>query len=88
MPRNREAVWDPHGSPTLGEIPDRAALAESYKALAPSGVLSITEIFGDPHDQSRSTVKRLAEEAGFCFDSIQGHSWFFTATFVKPSKTS
>ncbi len=32
---------------TLGEIPDRAAaLAESYKALKPGGVLSITEIFG------------------------------------------
>ena len=70
---------------TLGEIPNRsAALAESYKALKPGGVLSITELFGDPHYQSRSTVRRLAEEAGFELQTIHGHWWFFTANFVKP----
>lgn len=70
---------------TLGEIPDRsAALEESYKALKSGGVLSITELFGDPHYQSRSTVKRLAEEAGFELQAIHGHWWFFTANFVKP----
>ena len=51
---------------TLGEIPDRqAALAESFRALKAGGILSITEIFGDPHYQSRKTVRRLADEAGF-----------------------
>jgi len=70
---------------TLGEIPDRAAaIAQSYKALKPKGSLSVTEIFGDPHYQSRSTVKRLAEEAGFQLQAIHGHWWFFTANFVKP----
>ena len=70
---------------TLGEIPDRAAaIAQSYKALKPKGILSVTEIFGDPHYQSRSTVKRLAEEAGFQLKAIHGHWWFFTANFVKP----
>jgi SAM-dependent methyltransferase len=74
---------------TLGEIPDReAALAESYRALKPGGVLSVTEIFGDPHYQSRSSVKRLAERAGFEFRSLQGDWWFFTETFVKPVQPS
>jgi ubiquinone/menaquinone biosynthesis C-methylase UbiE len=70
---------------TLGEITNRAAvLAQSYKALKAGGVLSITEIFPDPHYQSRSTVKRLAETAGFQLRSIEGHWWFYTANFVKP----
>jgi ubiquinone/menaquinone biosynthesis C-methylase UbiE len=69
----------------LGEIPDRVpALCQCHRALKAGGFLSITEKFGDPHYQSRSTVKRLAEEAGFRFQSIQGGWWFFTATFIKP----
>ncbi|MGE5191108.1 MAG: class I SAM-dependent methyltransferase, partial [Deltaproteobacteria bacterium] len=51
---------------TLGEIPDRSAvLAQCFRALKPGGVLSITEMFPDPHYQSQSTLKRLAEAAGF-----------------------
>ena len=70
---------------TLGEIPNRAAaIRESFKALKPGGLLSITELFGDPHYQSRSSVKRLAEEAGFRLLAIHGHWWFFTANFVRP----
>ena len=70
---------------TLGEIPDRAAvLAQCFRALKPGGVLSITEMFPDPHYQSRSTVKRLAEETGFRLQSIQGGWWLFTANFEKP----
>ncbi len=73
---------------TLGEIPDRAAvLAQCFRALKPGGVLSITELFPDPHYQSRPTVKRLAEEAGFRLQSVQGRWWLFTANFVKPGET-
>ena len=69
----------------LGEIPDRAAaLAQCYRALKPAGVLSIAEMFGDPHYQSRSVVERLAEGVGFRFQSIQGGWWLYTADFVKP----
>jgi ubiquinone/menaquinone biosynthesis C-methylase UbiE len=72
---------------TLGEIPDRAAvLAQCFRALKEGGVLSITEMFPDPHYQSRSTVKRLAEEASFRLQSIQGGWWLFTANFVKPGE--
>jgi ubiquinone/menaquinone biosynthesis C-methylase UbiE len=69
----------------LGEIPDRgAALAQCYRALKPGGILSVTEVFGDPHYQRRSVVRRMAEAAGFRLQSIQGGWWMFTANFVKP----
>jgi ubiquinone/menaquinone biosynthesis C-methylase UbiE len=69
----------------LGEIPDRTAvLAQCYRALKPGGTLSISEMFGDPHYQSRSVVRRLAEGAGFQLRSIQGGWWLFTADFIKP----
>jgi ubiquinone/menaquinone biosynthesis C-methylase UbiE len=69
----------------LGEITDRAAaLAQCYRALKPGGALSITEMFGDPHYQSRSVVRRLAEGAGFRLQGVRGGWWFFTASFTKP----
>lgn len=69
----------------LGEIPDReAALCQSYAALKPGGQLSITELFPDPHYQSRATVQRLARHAGFHLQALYGPWYFFTATFIKP----
>jgi len=71
----------------LGEIPDReAALRQCYAALKPGGQLSITEIFPDPHYQSRATVQRLAESAGFCLHQAFGHWYFFTLNFTKEHK--
>jgi len=70
---------------TLGEVPDRAAvLAQAFRALKSGGVLSVSEMLPDPHYQSKTTVKRLAEAAGFRLQSIEGGAWLFTATFVKP----
>jgi ubiquinone/menaquinone biosynthesis C-methylase UbiE len=70
---------------TLGEIPDRdAVLAQCFRALKSGGVLSITEMLPDPHYQSRATVTRLAESAGFCLQSVAGGMWLFTANFIKP----
>lgn len=68
----------------LGEIPDRrATLRRCYEALRPGGRLSITEMFPDPHYQSRSTVRRLAEAAGFRLETAIGPWYFYTANFVK-----
>jgi ubiquinone/menaquinone biosynthesis C-methylase UbiE len=68
----------------LGEIPDRAAaLTRCNRALKPGGVLSITEMFGDPHYQSRSTVRRLAEAAGFQPRAVHGSWARYTADFVR-----
>jgi len=50
----------------LGEIPDRvAALREICGSLKPGGILSVTEVFPDPHFQRRATVRQLARQAGF-----------------------
>lgn len=68
----------------LGEVPDRAALMQQiHRALKPGGLLHVTEMFGDPHYQSRSTVRKFAQQAGFQMLTIQGHWWLFTATFSK-----
>ncbi|MEX0675630.1 MAG: class I SAM-dependent methyltransferase [Pirellulales bacterium] len=69
----------------LGEIPDRAAaLAECYRVLKPGGALSITEIMGDPHYQTRAKVERLAKQAGFEPKLIEGGFRSYTASFRKP----
>ncbi|MCL4466086.1 MAG: class I SAM-dependent methyltransferase [Chloroflexi bacterium] len=68
----------------LGEIREReAALRQCYAALNPGGLLSLTELFPDPHYQSRATVRRLAEAAGFRLEAMHGPWYFFTANFTK-----
>jgi 2-polyprenyl-3-methyl-5-hydroxy-6-metoxy-1,4-benzoquinol methylase len=69
----------------LGEIPDRnAALQEIFVALKPGGVLSVTEIIFDPHFQRRSTVTRLAGEAGFREQGFFGNRIAYTLNLEKP----
>lgn len=69
----------------LGEIPDRqAALRHAYDYLTPGGLLSITELAGDPHYQSRAMLLRLCEQAGFRHERTIGPRWFFTMNFRKP----
>jgi len=73
----------------LGEIPDRAAaLGECYRVLKPGGALSITEILGDPHYQTRGKAQRLAEGAGFELKLIEGGWRSYTASFRKPAGDS
>ena len=69
----------------LGEIPDRAAaLKNCYDALRPGGRLSLTEIKGDPHYQSRAKVDELTRAAGFEPLEVAGNWWRYTANFRKP----
>lgn len=69
----------------LGEIPDRsAALNEIFGALAPGGILSVTEVIFDPHFQTRSTVTRLASEAGFREKAFFGNRIAYVMNFEKP----
>jgi len=73
----------------LGEIPDRAGvIRQSFRALRPGGRLSVCEMFGDPHYQSKSTVDRLAREAGFEPEEVLGGRLMFTANFRKPHPPS
>lgn len=69
----------------LGEIADRkAALNRCYTSLKGGGLLSITEIFPDPHYQNSDTVRRFAEAAGFRLNRRHGNWLRFTMNFVKP----
>lgn len=68
----------------LGEIPNReAALRNLWRLLKPVGTLSITEIFPDPHYQTRSTVLNLGQAAGFEPTHYWGTPLAFTQNFVK-----
>jgi ubiquinone/menaquinone biosynthesis C-methylase UbiE len=68
----------------LGEIPNRqAALRNIYRLLKSGAVLSITEIFGDPHYQRRQTVLELAQEAGFVPSEFWGSPLSYTQNFIK-----
>ena len=69
----------------LGEARDRREAArELYAALEPGGVLSVTEIFGDPDHRRPSTVRREVEAAGFRLARSFGGFPAFTLTFEKP----
>ena len=73
----------------LGEARDRAkALRELRGALRPGGVLSVTEIFGDPHRLAVRTVVKQAEAAGFrlvgCFGSFPA----YTLNFMKEPRSA
>jgi ubiquinone/menaquinone biosynthesis C-methylase UbiE len=71
----------------LGEIPDRGkALENCFDALRPGGRLAITEIIGDPHYQSRTKVRQLAEQVGFQFEGLHGSWRMYTATFRRPEE--
>jgi ubiquinone/menaquinone biosynthesis C-methylase UbiE len=70
----------------LGEIPDReAAMRSIFESLKPGGILSVTEILGDPHYQSRETVRRLAEDAGFRLRREYPGLLSFTINLEKPA---
>src|SRR5690606_37489251 len=71
----------------LGEVPDReAAMREIYTALKPGGLFAVVEAMPDPPYQSRETVRRLAESAGFRLDREYGGWFAFTQRFVKPTR--
>jgi len=69
----------------LGEVRDREAAArELYAALRPGGVLSVTEIFGDPDYRRPSTVRREVEGAGFRLLRRFGGFPAYTLNFQRP----
>ena len=71
----------------LGEIPDRvSALREIRQSLKPGGILSITEVFPDPHYQPRGTVRKLAEQAGFEMCEVFGNWRAFTLNVARPAQ--
>lgn len=73
----------------LGEARDRAgALRELRGALRPGGVLSVTEIFGDPHRLAVRTVVKQAEAAGFRLVGRFGSFPAYTLNFMKEPRSA
>jgi ubiquinone/menaquinone biosynthesis C-methylase UbiE len=70
----------------LGEVRDRAAgLRELYAALKPGGILSVTEVVGDPDYHRPPTVRREVEAAGFRTLGRFGGFPAYTLNFEKPA---
>jgi 2-polyprenyl-3-methyl-5-hydroxy-6-metoxy-1,4-benzoquinol methylase len=69
----------------LGEVRDReAAVRELYAALRPGGILSVTEVFGDPDYRRPATVRREVEVAGFRLVERYGGFPGYTLNFERP----
>lgn len=69
----------------LGEVRDRAGAArELHAALVPGGILSVTEVFGDPDYRRPRTVRREVEPAGFRLVESFGGFPGYTLNFEKP----
>src|SRR5918995_4853529 len=69
----------------LGEVRDRgAAVREVYAALEPGGVLSVTEIFGDPDYPRPPTRRNEVESAGFRLVRRFGGFPAYTLNFERP----
>ena len=74
----------------LGEIPKvQNALKESFNALKPGGILSITETIFDPHYQRISTLEKITSNLGFQKNEFFGKWYSYTAHFIakKPEMT-
>lgn len=68
----------------LGEVRDRASAArELHAALVPGGILSVTEVFGDPDYRRPQTVRREVEPAGFRLVERFGGFPGYTLNFQK-----
>jgi ubiquinone/menaquinone biosynthesis C-methylase UbiE len=70
----------------LGEIPNRKeALQEIHRTLKPNGILSVTELFPDPHYNSQGCVCREVEATGLRHVETFGNKLAFTMNFIKPA---
>jgi SAM-dependent methyltransferase len=70
----------------LGEVRDReAAVLELYAALKQGGILSVTEVFGDPDYRRPGSVRREVESAGFRLVQSFGGFPAYTLNFCKPN---
>jgi len=71
----------------LGEVRDREAAAhELYATLKRGGILSVSEVFGDPDYRRPISVRREIEPAGFRLVERFGGFPAYTLNFRKPEK--
>jgi ubiquinone/menaquinone biosynthesis C-methylase UbiE len=68
----------------LGEVENKEAyMSEFRRILKRGGILSISEVAGDPDKMTAQTLKALAENAGLGFRKQYGGRWNYTLNFSK-----
>ena len=69
----------------LGEIPNRdLAIAQIRDALKPGGILSFTEVLGDPHYQRHADLRQRCIAAGLEPAGYWSSGLSYTANFRRP----
>jgi len=86
LPLAREAFDAAFLVTVLGEVPDAAAcVAELRDALRPGGLLSITELAGDPDAMTGNDIAALVKAANLEHAETFPMRFGFTINFRKPS---
>lgn len=68
----------------LGEVENKEAyLKDFYRILSPGGILSVSELAGDPDKLKSGEVKTLVENFGFKFYRMYGNERNYTVNFRK-----
>lgn len=68
----------------IGEIENRNAyIKEFHRMLKSGGILSISELRGDPDKLTIAEVKELVADSGFVFDKLFGNENNYTINFKK-----
>jgi ubiquinone/menaquinone biosynthesis C-methylase UbiE len=68
----------------IGEIENKEAyIKEFYRMLKKGGILSISELKGDPDRMTAEEIKGLVKDSGFVFDRLFGNKNNYTVNFRK-----
>jgi len=68
----------------IGEVENKLEyVKEIYRILKKDGILSISELAGDPDKMAPEELKELFGEAGFKMNKLFGSSKNYTANFIK-----
>jgi ubiquinone/menaquinone biosynthesis C-methylase UbiE len=68
----------------MGEVENKESyMSEFRRMLKTGGILSISEIAGDPDKMPADSLRRLASGAGFNFYRFYGNKWSYTLNFRK-----
>lgn len=68
----------------IGEVENKKLyFQEFYRILKPEGILSISELAGDPDKMKPEEIRSLAEGVGFSFYKFYGNKKNYTINFLK-----